>query len=84
MLTTLSEAVKLYGDEKIKGEFVIIVEAKTEEELENERPQTDPVALARALMTDGMSLNEAAKQAAKETGAKKGDVYRALTAEKDG
>ncbi|MBR5411024.1 MAG: 16S rRNA (cytidine(1402)-2'-O)-methyltransferase [Clostridia bacterium] len=84
VLTTLSEAVKLYGDEKIKGEFVIIVEAKTEKELENERPQTDPVALARALMADGMSLNEAAKQAAKETGAKKGDVYRALTAEKDG
>ena len=84
VLTTLSEAVTLFGDGRIKGEFVLIVEAKTEEELAAEAPQTDPVALARSLMAAGLSLNEAAKRAAKETGAKKGDVYRALTAEDGG
>lgn len=81
-LTTLSEAIRHYeAEEKIKGEFVLIIEAKTEEERVAETEPIDPVALARSLMAEGLSLNEAAKRAAKETGAKKGDVYRALTAD---
>ena len=81
-LTTLSEAVRHYETvDKVKGEFVLIIEAKTEEEQSAETETTDPVALARSFMAEGLSLNEAAKRAAKETGAKKGDVYRALAAD---
>ena len=39
----------------------------------------DPAALARAYMEQGMRLNDAAKRAAQETGAKKSDIYRILT-----
>ena len=81
-LTTLSEAVRHYETvDKVKGEFVLIIEAKTEEEQSAETETIDPVALARSFMAEGLSLNEAAKRAAKETGAKKGDVYRALAAD---
>ena len=76
--TTLAEADGKYDGQKLKGEFVIIIEAKTEEERQSEAPQADPVALAQQYIAEGLSVNEAAKQAAKETGAKKSDVYRAL------
>lgn len=78
-ITTLSEVAGKYDDQKIKGEFVLIVEAKTEAELAAEAPETDPAALAAAYVKEGMSVNEAAKRAAKETGAKKSDIYKVLT-----
>ncbi len=78
-LTTLSAAAAAYEGVNVKGEFVLIVEAKTAEELAAEAPPTDPEALARAYLAEGMSVNEAAKRAAKETGAKKSDIYRLLT-----
>ena len=77
--TTLAGIVGKYDGMKLKGEYVLIIEAKTEEELAAERPQTDPAALARAYMEQGMRLNDAAKRAAQETGAKKSDIYRILT-----
>lgn len=76
--TTLAEADGKYDGQKLKGEYVIIIEAKTEEERQAESPQLDPLALAAQYVSDGLSVNEAAKQAAKETGAKKSDIYRAL------
>ena len=76
--TTLAEADGKYDGVKLKGEYVVIIEAKTEEERQAEAPQADPLALARRYVEDGMSVNEAARQAAKETGAKKSDIYRAL------
>ena len=76
--TTLAEADGKYDGQKLKGEYVIIIEAKTEEERQAEAPQADPVELAAQYVSEGLSVNEAAKQAAKETGAKKSDIYRAL------
>ena len=78
-ITTLAEAAKKYAGLPVKGEFVIIVEAKTEEELAADAPAADPVALAKEYLAGGMSVNEAAKRAAKETGAKKSDIYKVLT-----
>ena len=78
-LTTLKEVAGKYDGMKLKGEYVLIIEAKTDAELDAERPQTDPVALARAYMEEGMRLNDAAKRAAQETGSKKSDIYRVLT-----
>lgn len=76
--TTLEEVDGKYDGMKLKGEYVIIIEAKSEEELKAEEPVIDPVILAKQYVEDGMSVNEAAKLAAKETGAKKSDIYKAL------
>lgn len=78
--TTLDEVDGKYDGIKLKGEYVIIIEAKSEEEIAAETAESapDPIELARSLMAEGIGMNEAAKRAAKETGTKKGDIYKAL------
>lgn len=75
---TLSEFDGKYDGTKLKGEYVIIIEAKTKEELQDEEEETDPVELAKAYIEEGLSINEAAKKAAKETGLKKSEIYKQL------
>ena len=75
--TTLSEASVKYADNSLKGEIVLVIEGKKEEE-ESEITLDDALILARKLIVEGMSASMAAKQAAKETGIKKGDIYKAL------
>lgn len=75
---TLSEFDGKYDGVKLKGEYVIIIEAKSEEELKSEEEEKDPVELARSYIEAGMSINEAAKKAAKKTGKKKSEIYRQL------
>ncbi len=74
----LSELDGKYDGQKLKGEYVIIIEAKSEEQLEAEKEEIDPIELARAYIEEGFSVNEAAKKAAKESGCKKSDIYKAL------
>lgn len=76
--TTLAEADGKYDGIKLKGEYVIIIEAKSDEELEAEKTETDPVELAKFYISQGDSINDAAKKAARETGAKKSDIYKML------
>lgn len=78
-LTTLSEACEKYSQTPPKGEFVVIVEGKKVEDVVFD--ETDGITLAKRFLSEGMSLSEAAKCAAKETGIKKGDIYKALTEE---
>ncbi len=78
-LTTLGEVCGKYDDVKLKGEYVLIIEARTPEEEAAAAPPANPIALAESYMAEGLSLNEAAKRAAKETGAKKSDIYKELT-----
>ena len=78
-LTTLSAACDKYSQTPPKGEFVVIVEGKKVEDVVFD--ETDGIALAKRFLNEGMSLSEAAKRAAKETGIKKGDIYKALTEE---
>ena len=78
-ITTLSAAAAKYAGKNVKGEFVLIIEAKTEKELAAEAPPADPLAMAEQYLREGLSVNEAAKRAAKETGAKKSDIYKLLT-----
>lgn len=74
--TTLSRACEMYGEEKPKGEFVLIVAGKknTEEEITLERA----VEMAKELVAGGMSVNTAAKEIAGTTPFKKSDIYKAL------
>ena len=76
---TLGEFDGKYDGVKLKGEYVIIIEAKSEEELASEAEEIDPVELARTYIEEGLSINEAAKKAAKETNTKKSNIYRELT-----
>lgn len=75
--TTLAQAETRFGEEKIKGEIVLVVTGKKEQ-------QTDVLtfeaaaAQAKALVERGMSVNAAAKEIAAVTPYKKGDIYKAL------
>lgn len=75
--TTLSAACKDYAENSLKGEIVLVIEGKKEEE-ESEITLNDAIILAEKYIEEGMSDSMAAKQAAKETGIKKGDIYKAL------
>lgn len=78
-LTTLAEAVEKYSQTPPKGEFVVIIEGKKVQDIVFD--ETDGITLAKRFLSEGMSLSEAAKSAAKETGIKKGEIYKALTEE---
>ncbi len=73
-ITTFEDAIKHYGETPPKGEFVLIIkganEKKTEYTLE------DAVKIAKGLMEKGESASLSAKEAAKITGIKKGDIYK--------
>lgn len=74
--TTLAQAVNMYNDDKPKGEFVLVVQGK---KAENDAiTLDDAVDMARELVANGESVNNAAKAAAAKTGHKKSDIYRAL------
>ncbi len=75
--TSLSAACMDYADNSLKGEIVLVIEGKKEEE-ESEITLNDAVILAEKYIGEGMGDSMAAKQAAKETGIKKGDIYKAL------
>lgn len=75
--TSLALASEKYADNPLKGEIVLVIEGKKEEE-ESEITLDDALILARKYMDEGMGASMAAKQAAKETGIKKGDIYKAL------
>ena len=75
--TTLSEAAARYADGSAKGEFVLVIEGASAPE-RTEYTLEDAVELARGYASDGLSASDAAKQAAADTGLKKGDIYRAI------
>ena len=72
---------KKYEGVKLKGEYVLIIEGKKKEEVVFE--EVDGITLAKQYLSEGMSISEASKKAAKETGLKKGDIYKALTEDKN-
>ena len=78
--TTLSEACEKYSAQTPKGEFVIVIEGSTEPK-QKEVSLDEAVALAKGLVENGMTINDAAKEIAKETKLKKGDIYKALLGE---
>ena len=79
--TTLEEAVAFYRENTPKGEFVLVVEGAKPEETEEMTPE-QAVELARNLMEQGYSASEAAKEAAKVSFLKKGELYRKLMEQK--
>lgn len=78
--TTLSEACEKYSAQTPKGEFVIVIEGSTEPK-QKEVSLDEAVTLAKGLVENGMAINDAAKEIARETKFKKGDIYKALLGE---
>lgn len=78
--TTLSEACEKYSAQTPKGEFVIVIEGSTEPK-QKEVSLDEAVALAKGLVENGIAINDAAKEIAKKTKLKKGDIYKALLGE---
>lgn len=75
--TTLSEAAEKYAEEGLKGEIVLVIEGMPESEKETVTLE-QATELAKVYMKEGIGVSMAAKKAAKETGIKKGDIYKAL------
>ena len=75
--TTLYKAAEYYEQNAPKGEFVLVIEgAKAEEQ--KEMTLEDAVEAAKKAMENGSSASDAAKEAAKLSGFKKGEIYKAL------
>lgn len=75
--TTLKEASELYSQNKLKGEIVLIIEGKQDEK-EQELTLETAVQMAKSLVAEGMSVNNASKEIASKTPFKKGDIYKNL------
>ncbi|MBQ0084026.1 MAG: 16S rRNA (cytidine(1402)-2'-O)-methyltransferase [Clostridiales bacterium] len=73
----LGEAVKYFNENQPKGEYVLIVDGKPEEDTQDFTLDS-AVALAKKLMENGTPPSLAAKEAAGVSGFKKGDIYKAM------
>ena len=74
--TTLGEAADWYGEETPRGEFVLVVRGAQPEE-EGECTLEDGLTLAERLREEeGLSLRDAVRQAAKELGLSRIELYR--------
>ena len=71
--TTLSQAVQLYGQKEPRGEFVLVVEGMQQEE--QAVSFEEALRLVQALVDKGQPLSMAAKDVARQTGFKKGELY---------
>ena len=74
--TTLGEAADWYGEETPRGEFVLVVRGAQPEE-EGECTLGDGLTLAERLREEeGLSLRDAVRQAPKELGLSRNELYR--------
>lgn len=75
--TTLSEAVKYYGEKDPRGEYVLIVEGGLAEKVPDEYPE-DPEEHVKMYEAQGLERMAAIKAAAKDRGLSKGAFYKML------
>lgn len=74
--TTLAEAVEKYKDKEPRGEFVLVVEGAVPTEAA-EATLEDGLERVKALISEGASRKDAVKQAAKELGLSRNELYAA-------
>lgn len=78
--TDLRTAAAHYREHEPKGEYVLVVAgAQASAEPQEEYTVEDAAGLAREKMEQGLSAADAAKEAARLTGLRKGDIYRILS-----
>lgn len=80
--TTIDEVLEYYKDKEPRGEYVLVMEGKTKEEVEEERKKEwEPLSLEEHMQLyeqKGISHKEAMKLVAKDRGVSKRDIYQAL------
>ena len=74
--TTLAAAVAEYAEREPRGEYVLIIAGAAVNDATAQMSLEQAAALVRRLAGEGQSLSDAAKQVAKETGYRKGELYR--------
>ena len=72
--STLGEAAALYAETPPRGEFVLVVEGAAE--VKTEFGREEALALVERRRAEGMSLKEACRLTAEETGIKKNELYQ--------
>lgn len=81
-LTTISESIIYYRDNEPRGEYVLVLEGKTFEELKKEEQKSwENMSLEEHMAVyegQGIDHKEAMKLVAKDRGISKRDVYQAL------
>ncbi len=76
--TTLSQAAARCRESPPRGEYVLVIEGAKPPAPAPAPALDEAVALARALAAGGMSLSAAAREAARQTGRAKAEIYRAV------
>ncbi len=80
--TTITEAIELYQEKEPKGEYVLVIAGKPEEELEEEkRKQWEEMTIKEHVnyyIEQGNDKKEAMKLTAKDRGVSKRDIYNQL------
>ena len=84
-LTTLKEAREKYEAEEPRGEFVLVIEGKDQEALDQEeRQKWEDMSLENHMkiyLDDGLDKKAAMKKVAKDRGVSKRDIYNQLVQE---
>ena len=84
---SLCEAVRFYEQEEPRGEYVLVITGKDLKELRREEQQAwehmSPAEHVAFYEEQGMDRRDAMKQAAKDRGVGKREIYQALVCEKD-
>ena len=78
--STLDEAIENFKDKNLKGEFVIVVEGKTDEEIKKENnSKWENISIEEhivMLINEGLTKKEAIKKVAKDREIPKNEVYK--------
>ena len=81
-LFTLSEAISYYEEHTPKGEFVLVIEGRRQEELDMEaRAAWDALSIPEHMeryLSQGINRKDAMKQVAKDRGVSKREIYQIL------
>ncbi|MBR6349232.1 MAG: 16S rRNA (cytidine(1402)-2'-O)-methyltransferase [Lachnospiraceae bacterium] len=76
---TIADAIKLYEENEPKGEMVVVIQGKDEEEIaQEERASWEEMSVkdhVEHYMQQGLSEKDAMKQAARDRGLSKRDIY---------
>ena len=82
VVLTLSQAIEKFSN-GIKGEIVLIISGKSKIAPQSQYTLEQATNIAREIVNQGTSLSEAAKQSAKITNLRKGEIYKSLINQKN-
>lgn len=82
--TTLCAAAEEYRTREPRGEYVLIVEGAAAKEPSDALTPEQAAALVVQLCGSGVSLSDAARQVARDSGCKKGELYRLALQQMEG